>query len=415
MATFPRWAQQLMDRHPGQPAPTADEPAPAWLMEEARETPLWYIIREAPEVRKDHPFLVFDEIQKEPGQWREILGTMDADVARVAKLIQAREVDHVIFTGCGSAFFTALHGAFTFAHYTDLSTAAIESYELANYFPRVVPERTLLIAHSGTGGSAETVEAVLAAKKAGLLTLALTNTDVSPVLDESDEALVYITRQGCGPCISVISTRALLQTMLARQLAAPWTNVAALDQSLDALPAAGDRFLTDFTGQVKDFAERTAGLESFFVVGSGPNYFSAREGTLKIEEQTLMVGKAYRTGDFHHDALSLVRPTRLVAAIAAGGEANGRIVDVLRAARAGGAPTLAIEYGSTGGLSPFADETWHLQGEVDEYIAPVLLTLPFQLLGYFMGVVRGRNPDTLATDTESNTRAWLTAFPLGTH
>ena len=68
-----------------------------------------------------------------------------------------------------------------------------------------------------------------------------------------------------------------------------------------------------------------------------------------------------------------------------------------------------------GGLEAFADETWHLEGDLEEEVAPVLLTLPFQLLGYFMGVRRGCNPDTLATDRESNTRAWLTSFPLGTH
>ena len=80
-----------------------------------------------------------------------------------------------------------------------------------------------------------------------------------------------------------------------------------------------------------------------------------------------------------------------------------------------GAPTLAVEYGAEAGLASLADEAWRLEGEIDEYVAPVLLTLPFQLLGYFMGVVRGRNPDTLATDNEANVRAWLTSFPLGTH
>jgi hypothetical protein len=117
----------------------------------------------------------------------------------------------------------------------------------------------------------------------------------------------------------------------------------------------------------------------------------------------------------YHDALSLLSSTRLVVAIAAAGSANGRIVDALRAAREGLSPTLAVEYGHVGGLSHQADETWLLRAELGEYVAPVLLTLPFQLLGYFMGVARGRNPDTLATDRLSNARAWLTAFPLGTH
>src|SRR5438309_10190262 len=110
-----------------------------------------------------------------------------------------------------------------------------------------------------------------------------------------------------------------------------------------------------------------------------------------------MVGKAYRTGDFHHDALSLLSPTRLVVAIAADGVANKRVVDVLRAAKEGLSPTLAVEYGAVGGLAPHADETWRLRSGLGEYVAPVLVTLPFQLLGYFMGAVRGRSSDTPLT------------------
>jgi glucosamine--fructose-6-phosphate aminotransferase (isomerizing) len=415
VTSLPRWAQQLLERHPGEPAPTAADPLPQWLLDEMSRVPLWYIMREASAPRRSHPFLVHDEILKEPDQWEEILATFEGDVSRVAKLLGDRGTERVIFTGCGSAFFTAMHGAFLWERWSQMSTVAIESYELLNYFPRVVPERTLVVAHSGTGGTIETLQALRKARGEGLLTLALTNTDSSPLLEECDESLVYVTHQGCGPCISVVSTRLLLQTMLALEIGAPGDRRGALAASAKALPAAGRAFLKGFEDSVQRFAHKTADVEAFFVVGSGPNYFTAREGTLKIEEQSLMVGKAYRPGDFHHDALSLLRPTRLVVVVAADGPANERTVDVLRAARAGGAPTLAIEYGRAGGLADYADETWHLEGDVNEDVAPVLLTLPLQLLGYYMGTERGRNPDTLATDREANTRAWLTAFPLGTH
>jgi len=412
---LPRWAQNLLDKHPGAALPTAEAPIPAWLEEEARKKPLWYIIRESDVVREQHPFVVYDEIVKEPTQWGEILATKRAEIDVLARELVQRGIRRIIFTGCGSAFFTAIHGGLLFRRFTNLSTDVIESYELVHYFPRVDAATTAVIAHSGTGGSIETVEAIRAAKARNVLTVALSNTEVSPVLDEADRAVVYVTRQHCGPCISVISTRILMQTMLASALASSADDQRLLEREVSVLPEAGHAFLQDFTGRVEDFARRTVDVESAFLVGSGPNYFSAREGTLKIEEQSLTVGKAYRTGDFHHDALSLLSPARLVVAIAAEGAANRRIVDVLRAAKEGLSPTLAVEYGDVGGLAPYANETWHLSGAVGEYVAPVLLTLPFQLLGYFMGVARGRNPDTLATERLSNARAWLTAFPLGTH
>src|SRR5207253_266893 len=158
----------------------------------------------------------------------------------------------------------------------------------------------------------------------------------------------------------------LLQTLLAASLATSAADRRQLERELAVLPEAGHVFLGEFTPRIEDFANRTVDVDSVFLVGSGPNYFTAREGTLKIEEQSLTVGKAYRTGDFHHDALSLLRPTRLVGAIAAAGRANRRVVDALRAARAAGSPTLAIEYGSVGGLESSADDVWHLHGDVEE-------------------------------------------------
>jgi len=412
---LPRWAQNLLEQHPGAEEPTPEVPIPSWLEDEVKKKPLWYIIRESDVVREVHPFVVYDEILKEPTQWADILATKRLEVDALAKEFTERGIQRVIFTGCGSAFFTAIHGNLLFRRFTDLSTDAIESYELAHYFPHVDAARTAVIAHSGTGGSIETLEAIRVAKERNVLTVALSNTDVSPILNESDRSVVYLTRQHCGPCISVISTRLLLQTLLAASLATSAADRRQLERELAVLPEAGNAFLGEFTPRIEDFANRTVDVDSVFVIGSGPNYFSAREGTLKIEEQSLMVGKAYRTGDFHHDALSLLSPTRLVVAIAADGVANKRVVDVLRAAKEGLSPTLAVEYGAVGGLAPHADETWRLRAELGEYVAPVLVTLPFQLLGYFMGVVRGRNPDTLATDHISNARAWLTAFPLGTH
>src|SRR5207247_3196088 len=156
------------------------------------------------------------------------------------------------------------------------------------------------------------------------------------------------------------------------------------------LPDAGHVFLEEFTPRIEDFANRTVDVDSVFVVGSGPNYFSAREGTLKIEEQSLMVGKAYRAGDFHHDALSLLSPTRLVVAIAAEGVANKRIVDVLRAAKEGLSPTLAVEYGAVGGLAPYADETWRLRAELGADVAQVSVSTRLHLIGTFVIYVRCR-------------------------
>ncbi len=421
MDKLPRWATQLMERHPGAEIPTREHPIPDWLGQEAARRPLWYTIREASEVRTEHPFLLHDEIHKQPRQWTDIVEHYAERVDRLADDLHAKGIDRIIFTGCGSAFFTDIHGAFVFERLAGLRTDAVESYELVHYFPPADPARTLVVGHSGTGGSIETVQAMQAADERGFATLAITNTEDTPVTRASQQSLTYVTSQGTGPCTSVISTRVLLQTMLAVALGRRrGVDDDLLDPVAEALPeaaAAGRDFLEQQEGTIRDLALRYADATSWMLVGSGPHYYSAREGVLKIEEQAILVAKAYRTGDFHHDALSVLAPERPVVAIEAEGAANERVVDALRAAREAHAPTIAVTWsgGSTAReLAAHADVSIPV-GPASELVSVVPMTVVFQLLGYHLGVARGFNPDTLRTDHEPNARAWLTAFPLGTH
>lgn len=417
---LPRWAQELRDKHPTGEMPTHEDPIPAWLEDEVREVPLWQLIRRSDEQRTEHPFLLVEEVHRQPGQWREIIDERHGDVTALAGDLLGAELEEVIFTGCGSAFFTALHSAYLMERLTPWRARAVESYELLHYFPPADPRRTLVAAHSGTGGSIETVEAVGEAARRGCRTLGLTNTEDTPLERAADRTLTYVTEQRCGPCTSVVSTRVLLLSMLAVEIAdrTGRAGTAELRDALTIVPDVGARFLESHEDHLADLARRYAEIGSVFVVGSGPNYFSAREGVLKLEEEAILVSNAYRTGDYHHDALSLVGPERLVVVIEAAGDANDRVVDVLRSAREAGAPTIAVTWTGTDAaevLARGADHHIELSGALPELIVPIPMTLVFQLLGYYLGLERGYNPDTLRTDHLPNARAWLTSFPLGTH
>ncbi len=420
MALLPTWARELKDKHPDGAMPTREEPIPDWLAEETRRVPLWYIIRGADAPRHVHPFWLHDEVLRQPDQWQEILDTYWPTVERLADQVVEHGIERIITTGCGSAFFTAIHGEAVLPALSGVETRAIESYELTHYFPIVDPALTLVIAHSGTGGSIETVEAVRAAAERGCLTLAVTNTEDTGVGRAAELNLTYVTNQACGPCTSVISTRVLLISMLGLALGERRgvdANRGGLRKALEDVPAVGRTILAE-ENLIRAVAAQYANAASWLLVGSGPNYFSAREGTLKIEEQAILVAKAYRTGDFHHGALSLVSPERVAVAVEAAGKANDRVVDALRAAREGLSPTMAVTWSDGPGAEALAEHADHhlaLRPSLPELITPVPITIAFQLLGYYLGVERGYNPDTLRTDHEPNTRAWLTSFPLGTH
>jgi len=415
---MPRWAEVLMRKH-GFSEPPAAGVVPEWLRQEVESTPLWYIIREAKEIRHKHPFLLVEELRKQPGQWHEILDTMRPEIAAVADAIVARETTEILFTGCGSAFFTAIHGEFVVERLAGIRCRAIEAFELLHYSPKIDPQHTVVIGHSGTGGSIETRDALQKARDLGCLTVAMVNTPGSPLAQIAERGLCYETAQGCGPCISVISTRIVMQTLLGLELGQRVLGVrpelAALQSQLARFPSVGQAFLETHEEIVRSLAERFKDAASFFLVGTGPNYFSAREGTLKIEEESICVSKAYRPGDFHHDVISILGPSNCTIAIAGNQSTNPRIADCLDVARAAESKTIAIVFDGNDSLAPHAEHVIRLEGGLDELLTPIPLTLVFQLFGYYRGVARGFNPDTLRTDYWPNAKAWITAFPVGTH
>ena len=415
---MPRWAEVLMKKH-GVSEPPAAGVIPEWLREEVESTPLWYIIREAKEVRHQHPYLLVEELRKQPGQWREILETLWPEIVAVADAIATRGTKEILFTGCGSAFFTAIHGEFVVERLAGIRCGAIESFELLHYFPNIDPNSTVVIAHSGTGGSIETRDALQKARDLGCLTVAMVNTPGSPLAQIAQLGLCYETAQGCGPCISVISTRIVMQTLLGLELGQRLLGfgpeLAELNAQLARCPSVGQAFLQSQEEVVRSLAERFKDIASFFLVGTGPNYFSAREGTLKIEEESICVSKAYRPGDFHHDVISILGPSNCTIAIAGNESTNPRISDCLDVARAAESNTIAVVFDGNDSLASHAEHVVRLKGGLDELLTPIPLTLVFQLFGYYRGVARGFNPDTLRTDHWPNAKAWMTAFPIGAH
>ncbi len=416
---MPRWAEELFAQHPNAEPITKDHAVPEWLEEEVRKTPLWYTIRGG-QARTEAPYLLIDEIHKEPDQWQEILDTLPDAVEALAKKIVDKGIRETIFTGCGSAFFTALHGELTFPTLSGIRSRAIESFELEQYFPEVDASHTLVIAHSGTGGSIETRSCMKLAREQGCSTIALVNTPDSPLEAVCEDTLLNATGQGCGPCINVISTRILVQTMLGiavgKMRGRDADYLGRLTRQLSHLPRAGRTFLSEQETFVQKLGEKYKGTASFFLVGSGPHYFSAREGALKIEEESICINKAHRPGDFHHGIISVLDPKHCTIAIAAQQPStNVRVVDCLRVSKAAGCPAIAVVFREDDPLIPFADDIVRFTGGLEEILTPILVTLFPQMFGYYRGVARGYNPDTLRTDHWPNARAWLTAFPPGDH
>ena len=391
---------------------------PAWLEAELARVPLWARIRGTDEVRQHHPFLLIEDVRSQPALMRQVL-EQRAELAALAHRLIEQGIRHLVFTGCGSAFHGAQFGAFLCRQWTGWPTESHESLEFANHWAQG-HEPTALILQSATGSSIETLAAARHAADLGVLTIALTNTQGSVLEELCDESVCFPTGQRCGPDVSVLTTRLLLLYLLALEVGVSTGTLSAheadeLGRAIGHLPDAAARFLQEEDLNISQIANALKDQRALMLVGSGPNWFSACEGALKVEEESSLLCKAYRPAEYTHNAIPLLSDEVATVAIAPPGKTYARLHDTVRTARAARSPSLALVVEGDDAIAPDATFVIAVPGPLGEMLMPPLATIAFQLLGYYLGAERGYNPDTLRTDDLDHARAWLTAFPFGSH
>ena len=418
MKKLPSWARELLERNPDAAAPTAEDPMPAWLEAELARVPLWSRIRGTDEVRQHHPYLLIEDVRSQPDLMRHVL-ELRSELSALAHRLIEQGIRHLVFTGCGSAFHSAQFGSFLCRQWTGWTTESHESLEFTNHWT-TGHEPTALIVQSGTGASIETLAAAQHASELGVLTVAMTSTQGSLLEELCDESICFPTGQRCGPDVSVLTTRLLLLSLLALEVGVSTGVLSAheadeLSHTIGHLPDAAAQFLEEEDLNISQIANALKDQHALMLVGGGPNWFSAREGALKVEETSSLLCKVYRPAEYAHNAIPVLSEAVSTVVIAPPGKSYARLHDAVRTARAAQSPSLALVVEGDDAIAPDSTFVIAMPEPLGEMLMPPLAAIAFQLLGYYLGAERGYNPDTLRTDDLDHARAWLTAFPFGSH
>ena len=248
-----------------------------------------------------------EEIRSQPACWRAALALARTADRRIASFLEG-PLDLI---GCGTSYYMALSAL---ALYEDDRQGDGRAYPASEYLPRA-GRQVVAITRSGT--TTEVIEALRAARAAGLASLVLTCVGASPaaelateavILDFADESSVVQTR-------SATSNLLLLRAAIGREM--PGHPLEDLPERLErALPAYAPDDATRFT--------------HFVYLGSGWGYGVACEAALKMKEASLSVTEAYHTMEYRHGPLSLAGPQSFVTIF--GDDAGARrVADDVRA------------------------------------------------------------------------------------
>lgn len=266
------------------------------------------------------------------------------------------------------------------------------------YRSPVVPEGTLFITISQSGETADTLAALRLAKEIDYVaTLAICNVAESSMVREAE--LVMMTH--AGPEIGVASTKAfttqlaalsLLTIALARRNGLEEKQERLLVAELAEIPGLIEQVLT-LDNAIESLAEHFVDKQHALFVGRGVQNPVAMEGALKLKEISYIHAEAYAAGELKHGPLALVDENMPVVAVAPDDELLEKLKSNLQEVRARGGELYVfadprVQFGDRVGI-----HTMCMPAAIQDFQAPIIYTVPLQLLAYHVAVLKGTDVD----------------------
>ncbi len=343
------------------------------------------------------------EIFEQPNVIKETLaGRVDEshDVQLAAELgideIVLRAMTKISITGCGTAYHAGMVGMYLMRALCKLPV----EMELASEFrygDRYMDARTLTVAMSQSGETADTIEAVKIAKEEGAPIIGISNV-VGSHLTRLADATLY-TRG--GPEISVAATKTyvsqsiaavLLALYLARvRRSAPVERLREIAEGTKLLPAAVDVVLNT-SDAVKKVARKIRRARSALFLGRYVNFPTALEGALKLKEISYIHAEGYAAGEMKHGPIALLDPKTPVVGIVTEGRVREKILSNIAESKAREAPIVLVANHGDDEAAAMADHVLWVP-RVEELLSPIVNVIPLQLLAYHIADIEGKDVD----------------------
>lgn len=300
-----------------------------------------------------------------------------------------KNVERIIITGCGSAYYAGLTGELLIEELAGIPVETEIASELRYRRFTANPEKTILIAVSQSGETADTLEAVREARKHGMLALGIVNVVGSSIARETD-AGVY---NHAGPEIGVASTKAfvsqltvfVLLALYLKQLkdgAGTHNNVI---RELTRLPEYARRIL-GASENISEIAAAHASMRDALFVGRKFQYAIAYEGALKLKEVSYIHAEAYGAGEMKHGPLALIDSEFPTIALMPQDSVYEKTLSNVEEIRARSGRIIVI---TTEGSEPAWATECITVPQTHEALLPILTTLPLQLFAYHTALQRG--------------------------
>lgn len=292
--------------------------------------------------------------------------------------------DSIDIVACGSAYHAGLVGARAIEELVNIKVN-VEIASEYQYKKHFYNKKTLVIAISQSGETADTKKCVNLANESGIDTLGIVNVKGSSIARICKNVIYTLA----GPEIAVATTKAYLsQVATLILLAIRNSNTIVSKEEINMLPYYIENLVNK---NYEDLAVKLYRKEDIYFIGRGVDYAIAMEGSLKLKEISYIHSEAYPAGELKHGTISLINDGTPVVAIATDKDLYLKTISNAKEVNARGAYTILVtnkEIENDGVYSELV-----LIPEVNPILEPILAIVPLQMLAYEIAKLRGNDID----------------------
>jgi glucosamine--fructose-6-phosphate aminotransferase (isomerizing) len=329
------------------------------------------------------PDFMSKEIHEQPHVLRRIARERQRDAQELAALIRDAQETHLV--GCGTAAHAAMAGQYLLARVAGRRSFYANGSEFG-YLEKFLGQGSLAIALSQSGETIDVIDSVRSAKQRGASLASLVNVEGSTLYRLSDHA----TLLGAGPERCVLATKSFTAKLAVLLLTA-----YAMEDRVEEAAGLLERAATEIEAMLSDsrrdyirqIAERIYRQEHLYVIGRGPSSPMALEAALKVKEVSYVHAEGFAGGELKHGVIALIEPGTPCLVLAPNDETHDDILS--------GAMEVKARGGTIIGIGPDADEAFdfHIPTADLGEASGIVQAVPAQLLGYYLALLRGHDPD----------------------
>ncbi len=289
---------------------------------------------------------------------------------------------NVYITGSGTSYNAALIAKFLFSKYAKIKIEPLISSE-AQFSPDMFEEKSILIAISQSGESADVLEAVNIAKKTGSKIISIVNMMTSSLVHQSSISMGL----NCGPEIGVAATKSFTSQLVVLYKIIDKICDGCIELDLTKVSEAINKILAN-DSKIRDVAKRLKNVSDIYVLGRGVHYPIASEGSLKLKELTYIHAEGLPGGELKHGPLALMDSNSYVLIINPSDSTYNDTLTSAREIKARGAKIIGISDKPSDVYDHWIDIP-----SINESLYPLVEIIPIQLLSYYAAIDKDFDPD----------------------